>query len=120
MRIRDADMELESVRGECGYCGERVREKDELWLPLECTTCHQFFHLRCLKVGGPLFSLTLNKLPCGRVRGPRNCAETVSGFSPALSATHTAGSPVHDHTYSGKRGVLCGCVFLGGFPAGCT
>ncbi|CAI8045821.1 Cysteine-rich protein 2-binding protein, partial [Geodia barretti] len=49
MRIRDADMELESVRGECGYCGERVREKDELWLPLECTTCHQFFHLRCLK-----------------------------------------------------------------------
>ena len=41
----------ESVQGECGYCGERVGENKELWLPLECSTCHQFFHFRCLKVG---------------------------------------------------------------------
>ena len=39
-----------SVRGECGYCGERVEEEKERWLPLECCTCHQLFHLRCFKV----------------------------------------------------------------------
>ena len=56
MRITDATCDVkmevgESVRGECGYCGERVEEKEELRLPLECSACHQFFHLRCLKVG---------------------------------------------------------------------
>ena len=39
------------VRGECGYCGERAGEEGERWLPLECQSCHQLFHLRCLKVG---------------------------------------------------------------------
>ena len=38
----------ERVRGECGYCGERVGE--DLLLPLECSTCRQLFHIGCLKV----------------------------------------------------------------------
>ena len=44
----------ESVRGECGYCGGRIGESGgeggELWLPLECMSCRQQFHFRCLKV----------------------------------------------------------------------
>lgn len=41
-----------SLQGECGYCGGRVGEEagGEGWLPLQCSSCQQLFHIGCLKV----------------------------------------------------------------------
>lgn len=40
-----------SLQGECGYCGGRVEEAGgEGWLPLQCSSCQQLFHVGCLRV----------------------------------------------------------------------
>ena len=45
----------ESLQGECGYCGGRIGREEEAggegWLPLQCSSCQQLFHVGCLKVG---------------------------------------------------------------------
>ena len=34
--------------GECGYCGDAIRE-DGRRLPLQCQKCRGYFHLSCLR-----------------------------------------------------------------------
>lgn len=96
----------DSVQGECGYCGERVGEGGEVWLPLECLSCRQLFHIRCLKVDlmNIMYQLcTACNRASSRGAGRRCCVVTGSGCSPVLSATHSTGKRGAGLTCSGEK-----------------